>query len=72
MSLFFPTNRSLPLRLHVLVILISHAGPVRTMNTSIYSVSHSSSFFKIFIYLAVTGLSCGSRDLCCGMQDLVP
>ena len=27
-------------------------------------------FFNLFIYLAVSGLSCGMRDLRCGMQDL--
>ena len=29
--------------------------------------------FKIFIYLftlAASGLSCGMRDICCGVQDL--
>ena len=31
-------------------------------------------FFKIFIYfllLAVSGLSCDTQDLCCGMPDLL-
>ena len=27
-------------------------------------------FFKVFVYLAVSGLSCGTQDLCCGMWDL--
>ena len=37
---------------------------------------HIDFFFYIFIYLfiylfilAVPGLSCGTRDLCCGMRD---
>ena len=29
-------------------------------------------YIYIYIYLAVTGLSCHVRDLLCGMQDLVP
>ena len=28
-------------------------------------------FFLIFIYLFVLGLSCSTRDLCCGMRDLL-
>ena len=28
-------------------------------------------YFKIFIYLAVPGLSCSTQDLCCGVQDLL-
>ena len=31
---------------------------------------HLFSLFYLSIYLAASGLSCGTWDLCCGMQDL--
>ena len=38
----------------------------------LFHVFHKTKTFKkyLFIYLAASGLSCGMRDLCCGMWDL--
>ena len=40
------------------------------MYIHIYIYAHTF-FFLIFIYLAVLGLSCGTRDLHCGVWDLL-